>query len=49
VVKIYGFGDFPPNKHKLKWHAGSLCTKLLQQDEIGDADIEAFWDGTGER
>jgi hypothetical protein len=44
MVKIYGFGDFPPHKHRLKWYVGNLCAKLLRQDEISDADIKVFWD-----
>lgn len=43
MVKIYDFGDFPPSKHKLKWYVGRLCARLLQQDEIGDVNIEVFW------
>ena len=44
MVKIYGFSDLPPNKHKLKWYVGRLCARLLQQDEISNVDIKAFWD-----
>lgn len=44
MVKVNGFGDLPPSKHKLKWYVGTLRAKLLKQDEISATDIEVFWD-----
>jgi hypothetical protein len=47
MIKVYrqgGIFSFPRRSRKLAWYVEILCSKLLQQDKIGEESIEWFWD-----